>query len=141
MSELKRYLGIDYGTKRIGIAVSDPLGIIARGIGVVANSSTALDEIRKYAEEYAVAAVVVGMPYTLKGDEGPAAIAVKAFMERVRSVVSVEVLGWDERHTSSDAHEMLHAMGVKKKKRRVKETIDRMAAALILQSFLDSHGK
>ena len=138
MSDSKRFLGIDYGSRRIGIAVSDPLGIIAQGIGVVINDPGAIDEICEYARKFDVRAVIVGMPLTLKGEKGQSALAVDKFIVKLKESLAVEILSLDERWTSATAHETLLTLGVKKKKRQSKETIDKMAAALILQSYLDS---
>ena len=131
-------LGIDFGTRRIGIAVSDPLNIIARGVTVIKNSPTAVAEIRRLAAEYDVERIVVGVPLTLKGEKGTKAVEVESFAKKIRNVVDVEVVFWDERFTSRTAHETMLAMGVRKKARRLKERIDEMASALILQGYLDN---
>jgi len=134
---LKRILGIDFGTRRIGIAVSDPLGIIARGLTVVRNSPQAVTEIARLAAEYDVEKVVLGLPLTLKGQKGEKAAEVEAFAEALRKVLRVDVVFWDERFSSYTAHETLRTMGVRKKARQSKERIDEMASALILQGYLD----
>jgi len=139
VSSLKRILGIDYGSKRIGIAVSDPLGIIAQGVSVVANSSTMINEIKKLVHEYDVEMIVVGMPFNLKGEKGIKADEVDRFISQIEKELQIEVVCLDERLTSKMAHQTLRDMEVKKKKRQDKGTIDKMAAALILQGYLDSH--
>jgi putative Holliday junction resolvase len=139
MSRLKRILGIDYGSKRIGIAVSDPLGIIAQGISVVANSSIMINDIKKLVHEYGAEMVVVGMPLNLKGEKGIKAEEVEKFITQIEKELQIEVVRFDERFTSKMAHQTLRDMEVKKKKRQDKGTIDKMAAALILQGYLDSH--
>ena len=139
MSSLKRILGIDYGSKRIGIAVSDPLRIIAQGVSVVANSSTMINEIKKLVHEYSAEMIVVGMPLNLKGEKGIKAEEVEKFITQIEKELQIEVVRFDERFTSKMAHQTLRDMEVKKKKRQAKGTIDRMAAALILQGYLDSH--
>jgi putative Holliday junction resolvase len=139
VSSLKRILGIDYGSKRIGIAVSDPLGIIAQGVSVVANSSTMINEIKKLVHEYSAEMIVVGMPLNLKGEKGIKAEEVEKFITQIEKELQIEVVRFDERFTSKMAHQTLRDMEVKKKKRQAKGTIDRMAAALILQGYLDSH--
>ena len=78
---MKRILGIDFGTRRIGIAVSDPLNIIARGLTVVPNSAKAISEIHRIAVEYDVEKIVVGLPLTLKGEKGQKALEVEAFVK------------------------------------------------------------
>ncbi len=135
---MKRLLGIDFGTRRIGIAVSDPLRVIARGLTVVRNSPRAVMEIARLTEEYDVEKIVVGLPLTLKGEKGQKAKEVEAFAEELRKVLRVDVVFWDERFSSHAAHETLRTMGVRKKARRSKERIDEMASAIILQGYLDS---
>ena len=137
-SPTKRILGIDFGTKRIGIAVSDPLGIIASGLAVVVNAPQALTEIKRLAEQYDVAKIVVGMPYNLKGEKGTKAREVEAFMVDLQAATGLDIISWDERFTSQTAHETLLFMGAKKKQRQSKSRIDVMASALILQGYLDS---
>ena len=141
MTTYKRLLGIDYGSTRIGVAVSDPLGIIAKGVGVVINGSRMLDELKGYIRTYEISTAVVGMPFNLKGEKGKKAAEVEQFIERLVHETGIEVIRWDERFTSQVAHQTLIDMGVKKKKRQGKGQIDEMAAALILQSFLDSSKK
>lgn len=134
---LRRVLGLDYGSQRIGVAVSDPMRIIAKGVGVVLNTPAAIEEIRRMVVEYDVEKIVVGMPFNLKGEQGQKALQVNGFIELMRKALPVEVVTWDERFTSHTAHQTLITLGVKKNKRRVKGTIDEMAAAIILQSYLD----
>jgi putative Holliday junction resolvase len=136
---MERLMGLDYGTKRIGIAVSDPLGIIAQGKGVIENTPAAITAIGLKAKELSISTVVVGMPYNLKGEESRAAQAVREFGERLEQEIGLHVEYWDERFTSATAHQTLLDMGVKKKKRQEKSQIDSMAAALVLQGYLDSH--
>ncbi len=137
MALAKRALGIDYGTTRIGIAVSDPLNIIARGLEVIANSPRAVERIRELAEEYDVGVIVVGMPYNLKGEMGKKAQEVELFVSVLRSGAGRDVVTVDERFTSRMAQQTLITMGVKKKARQVKGIVDLTAAALILQHHLD----
>ncbi len=139
MSPTARFLGIDYGSKRIGVAVSDPLNIIARGLRVLENSSRLMEELRAIVAEYDPAAIVIGMPLTLGGERGPKAREVEAFIGRMERELGLRVIPCDERFTSEEAHETMLAMGVKRKKRRSKPAVDLMAAALILQRYLDGH--
>jgi len=141
MTASDRILGIDYGSKRIGIAISDPLKILAQGLGVVPNSPAAPSEIAEIVSRYGVNLIVVGMPLTLKGEVGHAGSGVRAFMDHLSKATGVEVVEWDERFTSRTAHDTLLEMGVKKKRRASKEIIDTMAAALILQGYLDRRKK
>src|SRR6185369_6465933 len=133
-----RILGLDYGSVRIGIAVSDPLLIIARGLGVIENTPRAVSKIGEAVAEYSAGKIVIGMPFNLKGEVAMKAQEVGRFIEILRSTLSIEVIPWDERFTSKQAQRTLIDMGVKKKKRQEKGLIDAMAAALILQSYLDS---
>ena len=105
----KRILGIDYGSKRLGIAVSDPLNIIARGVAVVDNSPRMLDEIEKIAREFDVDTIVVGMPFNLKGEKGAKAQEAGAFLEKLAGRLKVEVIASDERFTTCEAQRTLLA--------------------------------
>jgi putative holliday junction resolvase len=134
----KRILGIDFGTVRIGVAVSDPLRIIAQSIGAFTNNAGIFDTVAEIARQYDVGLVVVGMPYTLKGEKGLKAEEVDGFISRLKEQLSVEVVTLDERFTSRIAKQTLIQMGTTKKQRRTdKGKVDAMASALILQSFLD----
>lgn len=137
LAAMRRVLGIDYGERRIGIAVSDPLGIIARGIGVIKNSPAMMDEIKHFVREYDPEKIVVGMPFNLKGEKGQKAQEVEEFIRQLRVEFEIEVLHADERFTSQIAENTLLQMGVKKKGRQSKGVIDQMAAALILQGYLN----
>ena len=138
MEQLARLLGIDFGTTRVGLALSDPLAIIASPYETVANDASLFKKIQALVQGERVTTIVVGMPFNLKGEKAKKALEVEAFAEQLKSSVSCEVIVWDERFTSSIAHQTLHTMGAKKKQREKKSTIDAMAAAIILQSFLDS---
>jgi putative Holliday junction resolvase len=132
-----RILGIDYGSKRIGIAVSDPLNIIARGVTVIPNSPAKIGEIKRIAVEFGVEKIVVGVPINLKGRKDAMAEEVEEFIRLLASELNVEIVRQDERFTSRIARQTLLDMNVGKMKRRVKGRIDEMASALILQGYLD----
>jgi putative Holliday junction resolvase len=138
VATFSRILGVDYGARRIGIAVTDPLRIIAKGVVVLENGPTLIAELRRLVEEYEVTEIVVGMPYTLKGEVGPKAQEVERFIARLEGELHLQVTRFDERFSSRTARETMIAMGVGKKKRRIKGNIDMMAAALILQEYLES---
>lgn len=138
MNQIKRLLGIDYGSKRIGIAVSDPLRIIAQGISVVINSSKAIEQIKKIVQEYDPEKIIIGMPLNLKGEKGIKAEEVEKFIAELETKLNIEVVRFDERFTSKIAEQTLRDMNVKKKTRQAKGYIDSMAAALILQGYLDT---
>jgi putative pre-16S rRNA nuclease len=135
-----RILGIDYGSKRIGIAVSDPLNIIARGLTVIPNSPGKIAEIKRIAMEFAVDKIVVGVPINLKGRRDSMAEEVEEFIRSLESDLKIEIIRQDERFTSRMARQTLLDMNVGKMKRRSKGTIDEMASALILQGYLDGQG-
>ena len=139
MAEFHRVLGIDYGSRRIGISQSDPLGIIAQPRITLNNDGGLWEELRAIVRTENVRLIVVGMPLNLKGQMTQKAEEVRGFIERLKEETGVEVVGWDERFTTSLARRTLIEMGTKKKDRRSnKQNIDAMAASLILQSFLDS---
>ncbi len=134
-----RVLGIDYGTRRVGLALSDPLGIIAQPIDAVKQSSELMAEIRQVVERERVHTVVVGMPLNLKGQAAQTAQEVQKFVEQLRAELSMEVATWDERFTTTIAQQTMITMGTKKKERQQKNgRIDSMAAAVMLQNYLDS---
>ena len=122
----------------MGIAVSDPLNIIAQGVKVIEHSSQTIREIKQTTEEFDIDTIVVGMPLNLKGEKGIKALEVEGFITNLKEELGLEIIGFDERFTTHTAQQTLRVMGVKKKKRKNKETIDQMAAALILQGYLDS---
>lgn len=134
-----RILGIDFGTRRIGISVSDPLQIIAQSLLTLENNATILQAIREIVEREAVGLIVVGMPFNLKGNKGSKAREVDKFIRQLEEAIPVTVVRWDERFTSSLAHDTMIRMGTKRKERREdRGRIDAMAAAIMLQGFLDS---
>ncbi len=134
----RRVLGLDYGTERIGVAVSDPLLTIAQGVGTFRNSNTFFVNLLPVIKQYDVRVIVVGMPYRRGGHRGQMAREVERFIQDLRDKTGLEVVEWDERHTSLMAHQTLLTMGVKRKQRQNKARVDEIASALILQSFLDS---
>ena len=140
MEAAPRVLGIDYGRRRVGIAVSDPLGIIARGVTVLERTKTLVADICRIAAELGAGTVVVGMPLTLRGTKGEIAREVDEFIGALQRDCGLPVIAVDERFSSSEARSTQLKMGVPQKKRRVKSDIDLMAAALILQDYLDRKG-
>lgn len=135
---MQRCLGIDYGSRRIGIAISDPLNIIARPLKYINASSDVKKEFQKLLEEFEIKIFVIGMPYNLKGEKGQAAMDVEQFITDVLSHFPLEIVRWDERFSTKQVHQTLREMNVKKKQRQSKEMIDAMAAAVMLQSYLDN---
>jgi len=135
-----RVLGVDYGMKRIGIAISDPFRIIAQQVTTltVPNLKQAAIEVESLRKSYSAMEIIIGMPLTLKGVKGEAAQAVEKFILELRKQTSVQIISVDERFTSVIARRTLVEMG--KTPSKNKEMVDRMSAALILQTYLDSSG-
>ena len=129
-------MALDVGTKRIGIAVADPSGTFALPVGTVQRSNLRADlnALAEYFESYMVRDLVVGDPVSLSGERGIAAEKMDAFVEHLRKVYSGTIHRVDERMTTAQATKTLIAADVSRKKR--KESVDKMAAALILETFL-----
>lgn len=132
-----RVLALDAGEKRIGVAVSDPLGIIAQGVTVIArrDPETDLNEIKRIIEEYKADSVVIGMPVNMDGTKGKSAEKVNEFVERLKGRLSIPVYTYDERLSTKESEKFLISADVSRKKR--KQVIDKMAAQLILESYLE----
>jgi putative pre-16S rRNA nuclease len=129
-------MALDVGSRRIGIAVADPSESFALPVGTVerTNKRSDLARLGEYFESYGVGELVVGDPLTLGGERGVAARAMDAFVEELRAVFSGTIHRVDERLTTAQATKALVAADVGRRKRR--EVVDKMAAALILESFL-----
>jgi putative pre-16S rRNA nuclease len=134
-----RFMGLDVGKARIGVAVSDETGLIARGIATLQRTSRTKDFeiLARLVEENEVGHVVVGNPLNMNGTAGKQSLTMRGFVEQLRSVISVEVSLWDERLSSFTAEQLLIERGRHWSKR--KQDIDRLAAVVILQDFLDHH--
>lgn len=137
MSAPSRSLGLDIGDVRIGVALSDPLGIIAQPFHVIEciSPDRDLEAIRKIVEEKEVVRIVVGLPLNQAGRVGPQAEKVLAFVEVLRKTVPIEIVTQDERFTTAGVERMLIDAGVRRKRR--KQVIDKIAAQQILQMYLD----
>lgn len=133
-----RILALDHGTKRIGVAVSDELKLIAQPLEFVPAEPfpAFLARLKALLAEKEVELVLVGMPRNMNGTYGPAAAKVEEFITQLREVIGVPIKTWDERLTSAQANRYLIEGNVRREKR--KEKVDQMAAAILLQSFLDS---
>jgi len=132
-----RIMGIDFGSRRIGISISDPTLTIAQGLLVLENDSKIFDEINKICSQYNVGLVVVGLPVKLSGKHSNKTNEVIKFINELKSKLKIEVIGWDERFTTKLAHKSKIEMNLKKKKRQDKNLNDLIASSLILQSYLD----
>ena len=134
---MDRIIGIDYGRKRVGVAVSDPLGIFASALETV-QSAKIIEYLKKYAENENVVRFVVGYPVNMDGAPSEAAKDVDVFLKQLaKAFPDVPVTLEDERFTSVLAHRAMIDGGMKSKDRRDKESVDKISAAIILQSFMD----
>jgi len=135
---VSRIIAIDYGTKRVGLAVSDPLRIIASSLGAV-HSSEVIAFLKKYISTELVELFVVGLPLKLDGSNSESAVHVQKFVSLLRkNFPEIPVERIDERFTSKIAKQTLLNMGVNKKQRQKKENTDQISAVLILQTFLET---
>lgn len=133
---MPRLLAIDYGAKRTGIAVSDPLQIIASALETVP-SNTLIDYLKKYIQSEPVEAFIVGMPKNLDGSETDGTAYVKRLLEELKTnFPTIPVHLQDERFTSKMAVQTMIAGGMKKKDRQVKGNVDKISAVIILQGFM-----
>lgn len=135
--ETGRTVGIDFGLRRIGVAVSDPAGRIAHGLDTVETTGfdDSVTQVVDIAERYQARRIVVGLPRHMNGDEGDMAQSVHEFVRRLALSVDAEVNTWDERLTSAEAQRALSEMGYRLKGN--KKRLDKISAMLLLQSFLD----
>ncbi|MBS0152030.1 MAG: Holliday junction resolvase RuvX [Nitrospira sp.] len=133
-----RILALDYGTKRIGVALSDELGWTAQPLETIERRTLDRDlaHIQQLVHAHDVREVVIGLPLRLNGEEGPAVQAVHVFVDQLGEVLSVPIVMWDERMTTRSAEELLIAADVSRKKR--KGVVDRVAAAILLQGYLEA---
>lgn len=134
-----RIIGIDFGRKRTGIAVTDPLKIVANGLTTVP-SHTVVDFLVKYIEKENVEKIVVGLPKQLNGQPSENMQYITPFLNRLKKVLpQIPVVMYDERFTSTLAHKAMLDGGMKKKDRQNKEIVDTIAATIILNDYLQSN--
>lgn len=135
-----RIMGLDVGSKTIGVAISDELGWTAQGVGTIhineEEAQFGFDEIGKLIEQYDVEKIVIGLPKNMNGTIGPRGEASQLFAQKLKETFDVQVILWDERLTTVAAERVLLEADISRKKR--KKVIDKMAAVMILQSYLDS---
>ena len=131
-----RIIGIDYGDSRVGVAVSDPLGITAQGIRTIKNKGmqNLLFELKKIIDEYTPEKIVIGLPKNMDGSLGFRADATYAFADQLKSIYNGEIDFWDERLTTVGAARFLTETGTFKKAR--KNAIDTLSACLILEGYM-----
>ena len=136
-----RIMAIDYGDARTGVAISDAMGFLA-GFTTVIHSRKAevvIEELAKIIAEHGVDELVMGFPRNMDGTEGPRAELYRAFAAKVEEITGLKPVLWDERRTTVDAHRILSENNVRGKKR--KNTVDAVAAALILEGYLAFNGR
>ena len=133
-----RILAIDHGTKRMGIAVSDETAMIALPLEFIAALpfTAFLERLKEIIREKQVEMIVVGMPRNMNGSYGPAAAKVQEFVLVLKETIAIPMKTWDERLTSAQANRFLIEADVRRSKR--KNLVDKTAAAVLLQSYLDS---
>ena len=133
-----RILAIDHGNRRMGLAVTDPLGITAQGLDTLERKNNRADfgRLERIIREYQIKEIVLGNPLRMSGQEGTQSEKVALFAEELRKRFQLPVHLWDERLTSAEANRLLRDAEVSTKKRA--QAVDRMAAVLILQSFMQS---
>jgi len=136
-----RVLALDHGSKRIGVAVSDELKMIAQPLEFIPAEPLAdfLTRLKELLREKEVELILVGMPRNMDGSYGPAALKVQVFVAALTGEVTVPIKTWDERLTSAQANRILIESKVRRGKRR--EKVDKTAAAILLQRYLDSHAR
>lgn len=132
------YMGIDYGTRRIGIAISDPNATMAIPLATVEvkTDHSHMARIKQLADDYRVATVVVGLPYNMDGTLTEAGNKVMEWTKGLQTILERPVILWDERLTTFEAHGLLDEIDVKGAKRKTK--VDQIAASLILKDYLDA---
>jgi len=134
---MKRTLGIDIGDARVGVAISDELGMLAHPLETIPVKAGGVEKrILSIAKERDVQAIVVGMPRNMNGTFGPAAEKAKVFIEKLKEEATCPIIPWDERLSTVAAQRSLQEAGRKAKDHR--SVIDQVAAQIILQSWLDS---
>ena len=138
---MKRILALDYGQRKIGVAISDPLKIIAKPLTVIINSSykNVLDEINKLIDEFQIETIVIGMPITLKNKYSKQTKIVIEFVKFLQKNLKINIETYDERLTSQMAQKILVSQGIKTGHN--KQEIDKVSAAIFLQNFLDDSSK
>jgi putative Holliday junction resolvase len=142
---MSRIMGIDYGSVRIGVSLSDETNTIAFGKFALENNEKSFAKILNFVIDNKVTKIIIGYPLNLKGERTQQTIKVEEFEEKLKLFLkndlgseSVEVVRWDERFTSKIAEESMIHSGMKKKHRRDKSNIDIISSAILLQNYLDS---
>ncbi len=141
---MSKILGIDHGSVRIGIAVSDDSHTIAFGREVIPNNKGTFEAIKKIITNDNIALIIIGYPLNLRGEKSPQTLEVEKFEEELKKTLNttlfdtINIVRWDERFTSKMALDSMLESGMKKKKRQIKGNLDIISASLMLQSYLDN---
>lgn len=132
-----RILGLDIGTKRMGVAISDTTHTIATGLKTIERTTQreTLLKLKEIIKEFEANKIIIGLPKDISGGLSPQAKLIKRYAEELKKETDVEIIFWDERYTTAQAEKFLIASCVSRKKR--KKVIDKISAVLILQSYLD----
>lgn len=134
-----RVVAIDYGLRRVGIAIADPLRLFAQPHGTY-DPDRALEVLQKIHRQDGIETILIGWPLTLDGNEGAATERVSAFLDRLMPALpGVQIIKWDERFSSERAREIIRQSGARKKARQDKGRVDAAAASIILQEYLEEH--
>ena len=137
MEDMYRILAVDYGEKRIGIALTDPFRMFAKPLVVIPNTENYLYEIKKIVDEQNVGKIVLGLPLNLKGEDSRKTAEVRIVFDKFKEYFSMPIILWDERFTTVEANRIL-----KEQKYSIKEArkvVDKLAASLILKSYLENN--
>ncbi|MDR1509508.1 MAG: Holliday junction resolvase RuvX [Synergistaceae bacterium] len=133
----KRIIALDVGTVRIGVAASDPTGAFAQGVSVLRSEGDWIGDLEMIIEKYSAEKILVGMPRRTDGNDGPEAVKMRLTVERLRiRFPNIEITTWDERFTTVIANQAMLEGGVSRARRR--NGVDKVAAAVLLQNYLDS---
>jgi putative Holliday junction resolvase len=131
-----RWLGIDYGDSRIGLAISDELGSFAIPYRTLQRNPKTSDEIRQIVESERITGILIGLPKNMNGTLGSSAAKSKEFGLQLQAALAIKIVFWDERLTTIEAQKALHSAG--KNTKQSKKVIDQVAAQILLQSYLDA---
>lgn len=132
---MERILCLDYGSKRIGVAISDPLGLTAQPQPYIPNTPQVISTIKNLIQEYCIKTIVLGLPKHRDGKESHEALRVRRFGEKLNAMTKLQVIYWDERYSTKASQTHLIHAGLRREKR--KQVIDSQAASFILQGYLD----
>ena len=131
----ERILAIDYGEKRMGIAISDPLGLTAQPYPYILNDEQVVTQLQEYVSQYHIKKILIGMPFHTQGGATKTTHIIQAFGETLKACMAIELIYIDERYSTVAATKQLDQAGINRKKQR--HIIDSQAAAFILQGYLD----